>query len=346
MGDVEAKAVSPGPSHERLVLPTARATLPLAAFAILAVTVAQGIAPALQGAVIGVSDVIDAVESVGAILTQLLFVWLTGMALGLVSAWVQSRGPFVLKVLAIALAVPLTLVVFASMALPRTPPIFHLVVGTLSGTASLVFGIDALSRRQLLGAVPLGVGLASMLRGWSSFASELTMDSHRDLVAMTSSYSWARTFSTIAYVVVALAILFAVASVSRWSRRRGLVVGLPTLLAFLGTWQIARIPPVELESLGALLVARFAQCLASLPPTLLPAGIDQGVSVLPALVSTLTLAVAPRQERPVAAAAALCLATSVNAEVPVLALCLVVGSLSLALAARDPHDVGLAVQHS
>jgi hypothetical protein len=70
------------------------------------------------------------------------------------------------------------------------------------------------------------------------------------------------------------------------------------------------------------------------------------VSVLPVLVSTLTLAVAPRSDRPVAAAAALCIATSVNAEVPVLALCLLVGSMSLALAARDPHEVGLAVERS
>lgn len=343
---LEARALPPGPSQDRLLLPTARATAPLAAFAVLAVSVAHGIAPALQGAVVGVSDVIDAIDSVGATLTQLLFVWLIGVALGLVSAWVQSRGPFVLKLLAIALAVPLTLVVFASMALPRTPPIFHLVVGTLSGTASLVFGLDALLRRQLLGTVPLGVGLASMLRGWSSFASELTMDSHRDLVAMTTSYSWARVFSTVAHVVLALALLFAVAAAARWSPRRGLVVGLTTLATFLGTWQVARIPPAEIESLAALLLARLAQCLSSLPPTLLPTGIDQSVSVLPVLVSTLTLAVAPRSDRPVAAAAALCLATSVNAEVPVLALCLLVGSMSLALAARDPHEVGLAVERS
>jgi hypothetical protein len=172
------------------------------------------------------------------------------------------------------------------------------------------------------------------------------MDSHRDLVAMTTSYSWARVFSTVAHVVLALALLFAVAAAARWSPRRGLVVGLTTLATFLGTWQVARIPPAEIESLAALLLARLAQCLSSLPPTLLPPGIDQSVSVLPVLVSTLTLAVAPRSDRPVAAAAALCIATSVNAEVPVLALCLLVGSMSLALAARDPHEVGLAVERS
>lgn len=330
----------------RLQLPMARATTPLAAFAVLAVLIAQGVAPALQGAIVGVSNAIDAVDSLGAILTQLLFVWLLGMALGLASAWVQSRGPFFLKILAIALAVPLTLVVFASMALPRTPPVFHLAVGTLSGLASLAFGADALFRRQLLGAVPIAVGLASMLRGWSSFASELAMDSHRDLVAMTSSYSWARTLSTVAYVVLAVAILFAVLAAARWSRRVGLVVALVPLGAFLLTWQVARIPPAEIESLAALLLARLAQCLSSLPPTLLPPGVDQAVSVLPVLVSTTLLVLAPRHERAIAAAAALCLVTSVNAEVPVLALCLLVGAQSLALVVRDPRDVGLAVQRS
>jgi hypothetical protein len=324
----------------------ARATPALAVFAVLAVMIARGVAPALQGAIVGLSSAIDAVDSLGAILTQLLFVWLIGMALGLASAWVQSRAPFFLKILAITLAVPLTLVVFASMALPRTPPVFHLAVGTLSGLASFVFGADALLRRQLLGAVPVAVGLASMLRGWSSFASEVTMDSHRDLVAMTTSYSWARTLSTVAYAVLALAVLVVIAAATRWSRRRGLSVGLVALGAFLLTLQVARIPPAEIESLAALLLARLAQCLSSLPPTLLPTGVDQALSVLPVLVSTMLLALAPRHERTIAAAAALCLVTSVNAEVPVLALCLLVGTQSLALGVRDPHDVGLAVQGS
>jgi heme exporter protein D len=346
VGNLEARATPPDPAPDRAPLPTARATMPLAIFAVIAVFIAHGVAPALQGAIVGLSDAIDAVDSLGATLTQLLFVWLTAVALGLVSAWVQSRGPFLLKVLAIALAIPLTLVVFASMALPRTPPVFHLAVGTLSGTASVAFGSDALRKRQLLGAVPIGIGLASMVRGWSSFASELAMDSHRDFLAMTASYSWARVFSTVAHSVLALAVLVVLARSVLWSRRRGLVVGAGTLVAFVVTFLTARIPPVDLASVSTLLLARLAQCLSSLPPTLFPSGIDQAVSVLPVVVSPLMLAAAPRAERSAAAAAALCLATSVNAEVPVLALCLLVGSLSLALVARDPHEVGLAVQRS
>ena len=330
-------------NDEKLSFPSARPSLSFAIITLVVILFARGITPAIQGAVVGVSALIDWMDSIASVLTQLLFVLLVGLSLGVVSAWAQSRGPFVLKLLAVALAIPLCFVVLATLALPRTVPIIHLAVCLLSGVTAVVFGADAIVRRSPAGLVAALMGVATLVRGVTSYLSELAVISHSDLTQMNDSYESARLFATVAQGMLAVALVVTWLLMVRESRVRGAVLVAVGVGAGLLMFFVADMPPAELESASAIIFSRTGQSLSTLPAPLLIRGVEYSLAFLPLVVAATLLGAMPASGRRSAAALALCLCGSFNGEVPLLGLCLLCGALGLALAARDPYGVSEAV---
>ena len=331
-------------NDEKPSLPSARPSLAFAIITLVVVIFARGITPAMQGAVVGVSDLIDWMDSLASVLTQLLFVLLVGMSLGVVSAWAQSRAPFALKLFAVALAIPLCFVVLATLALPRTFPIIHLAVCLLSGVTAIVFGADAITRRSPAGLVAALMGVATLVRGVTSYLSELAVISHTDLAQMNASYESARLFATVAQGMLAVGLVVTWLTMVREARFRGAVLVAVGVGAGLLMFFVAEMPPAELESASAIIFSRTGQSLSSLPAPLLVRGVEYSLAFLPLVVAATVLGAMPASKRRAAAALVLCLCGSINGEVPLLGLCLLCGALGLALDARDPHGVGEAVQ--
>lgn len=331
-------------NDDKLSFPTARPSLAFAIVTLVVITFARGVTPAVQGAVVGVSNLIDWMDSLASVVTQLLFVLLVGMTLGLLSAWAQSRAPFVLKLLSVALAIPLCFVVLATLALPRTFPVIHLAVCVLSGATAIVFGADAVARKSPAGLVAALMGVASLVRGITSYLSELAVISHTDLTQMTQSYESARLFATVAQGMLAIAIVVTWLTMVRESKVRGAILVAVGFGAGLLMFFVAEMPPAELESASAIIFSRTGQSLSSLPAPLLVRGVEYSLAFLPLVVAATVLGAASVDKRRRAAALVLCLCGAVNGEVPLLGLCLLCGALGLALEARDPHGVNEAVQ--
>ncbi len=331
-------------NDDKLSFPSARPSLAIAITTLVVITIARGITPAIQGAVVGVSDLIDWMDSLASVLTQLLFVLLVGMSLGLVSAWAQSRAPFALKLLVVALAIPLCFVVLATLALPRTFPIIHLVVCLLSGLTAIAFGADAMLRKSPAGLVAALMGVASLVRGITSYLSELAVLSHTDLTQMNETYESARLFATVAQGMLAVALVVAWIGMVRESKVRGAVLVAVGVGAGLLMFFVAEMPPAEVESASAIIFSRTGQSLSSLPAPLLVRGVEYSLAFLPLVVAASVLGASSQSSRRRAAALALCLCGAINGEVPLLGLCLLCGALGLALEARDPHGVGEAVR--
>jgi len=330
--------------NSQSLIPSARPSVLLAAFAVGVVLLSRGLGPALQGAVVGLSDTIDFLAMTGEAATQLLFITLMVVALGLLSAWAQLRAPFLLKLYVVALTVPICFVALATMAVPRTHPVMHLLVCVLSSLAAVGLGLDAAIRRNLHAGIPIAIGLAALLRGVSSYLSESAIVTHHDLATMGDRYQQARMCSTIAHGLLGLALVLAISLMLRQSKLRG---GL-SLLGLVGfsvlSFVFGQTPPAELESVGSILLVRLGLRLSSLPPPLFPPGLEHVLALAPLLVATGLLVSSAKGERRTAACLALVILASVNAEVPLLGLCLLCGGLGYALERRDPHGVFRAGQ--
>ena len=330
--------------NSQSLIPSARPSLLLAAFAVGVVFLSRGLGPALQGAVVGLSDAIDFLAMAGDAASQLLFVSLMVVALGLLSAWAQLRAPFLLKLYVVALTVPICFVALATMAVPRTHPVMHLLVCLLSSLAAVGLGLDAAIRRNLYAGIPILIGLAALLRGVSAFLSESAIVTHHDLATMADRYQQARLVSTMAHGLLGVALLLAISLMVRQSKLRGGIVVLALVGLGATSFVLGQMPPAELDSVGSILLVRLGLRLSSLPPPLLAPGLEHVLALAPLCVAAGLLISAAKAERRTIASLALVVLASVNAEVPLLGLCLLCGGLGYALERRDPHGVFRAGQ--
>lgn len=339
----EARAPSPPAEEGRPLLVALRPLRALAVFACLVFVFARGVAPALQGAFVGVSEWIDLADLTASALTQSLALFVVLAVGALTLQLLRARAPLWLRLVGVSLS---TLAVFAAITtigVARMPAAINAAVAVSATLVALVFGVDAVRSAGLVGVVPVAVGLASLTRGVGAFIAERALAQRRDVESMRAAFHLAQVLSTVALFLLGLG--FACALVVAFRRgaarlRAALGLGVTATLA-LGLRAASGLATDETP--WGFLARRSVERLHVLPAPLAPSLAVGLVTVASPLVALALAAGAPRDERGQLGALALLVLAGASAEVPILGLCLVAGALGLALDRRDPNGVQAAV---
>ncbi len=331
---------------ERPLLAALRPIPAFAAFTSLVVFVAWILVPASHGWIVGISRAVEVGDTVAEGLTQALALFSLFAVAGLGVQLTVSRTPIPLRVVGVLLAMVVGLGAVVNVGIDRFPGlvILHAIVGSCATVLAIVLGADVLRCRSLSGLVPVLIGVASLLRGSGAFLAERAMSQQRDVEAIRVSFARAQTLATAAGIVGVLACAAAVGWLVRIEKQRGAIIGaVSVLVSLLFAWRgAAEVDPDE--AAWSVLVRRMAQAMWTLPAGHLPGFLRTFLAVSPVVFGVALIAIAPKRLRITASSVGLVLLAGVSAEVPLLALSLVVGALALEIDRRDPFGVGAALR--
>ncbi|NUP08010.1 MAG: hypothetical protein HOW73_18345 [Polyangiaceae bacterium] len=304
------------------------------------------VVPAMHGWIVGISSFLEkAADPVAEAGSQLVAILLFVTMIALVVQLLKSRAPLALRALGLVLSCLASMALLITMAIERIPGPIHLILSCSTLALALAFSGDVLARRALVGLVPLGVAVASFLRGIGAYYVERASAARRDVEMLQSAFESARICATIAAVLVVVTAGYAAYQLVRAERRRGIIAtSIAAVASLLIAWR-ATAPVDDGEAAWSVLVRRTAQEMATLPAPHLPAFIAFFASVLPIAVAIAVISVGRRQPV-VSGAFALALLAGVRAEVPLLGLGLAVGALALSLDRRDIHGVFAALSNA
>jgi len=339
--DVEAAASRPA------VLSVVLRALPIiAAFACVTMLFARALVPALHGWVVGLSVEIDVGDVLAAAMSQLLALVLVVTLAGLLLMLLRVRTPTVLRIAGVFLGVLSAFALFTTIGVARLPSLVHVVLAATACLAAMIFGADATRTGGLLGLVPATVGLASVLRTVGAYKAERALAERRDLTTMNEVFHSGQMLATAALGFLVVAVCVTLVGAFQIDRKRtGIGFAAALLLSVVTAWKVTT-PVDDLEPAWGVLLRRFGQQLLTRPPALVDPLVPALLAVLLPAVALLAVSVYARKSSPaVAGALGLSLLAGASAEVPLLALGLIVGSIALSLDRRDPNGVLAAMTH-
>lgn len=332
-------------SHETLALPMfgLRPVWAVALTAVLATIFGRAVIPALRGAVMGISDFIDSADTIVGTITLFLALILAATIAGLVFELVRSRVALSARVMAVVIALPIVLASSLSVAL-RLPAIMSLGLAVGSGTLAIALGMEAMREKSTrrAGIVPCWVGFGSLLRGVGAFAAEHAATQGRDVESIVSAYELARILATAGLAMWGIALVIA----ASWlAQQEWKLYGARTLVVVLATVVLTRAasaPVDDLTPIWQVVARRGAQSLLTRPPPHVPDWVSMAIAIAAPLLATALLTLR-KVVTAVSGGLALIILVGASAEIPILAMCLIAGSIALVLAGRDPRGVWAAL---
>lgn len=308
----------------------------IAAFATAAMLFARALVPAMQGWVVGMSGFVDGAELVATTLSYALAFVCIFSLIALLLLLLRGRAPVGLRLAGVFLTVTSQMALLTTLTLPRLPSLIHIVIAGAACLAAFVFGADATRRGGLVGLVPATVGLASALRTVGAYQADVALTERHDLTTMNLAFHNAQMLTTIASAFLVVALVVALVALFRVDKVRtiaGFAVALG--LSLLVAWYVTK-PVDDADGPAAVLMRRMGQELVTRPPALFEGAAAAALAVLLPLVGLVAVVVSRRKLPAVGGAIALSLLTGASAEVPLLALCLIVAALGLSIDRRDP----------
>lgn len=310
-------------------LVTDRARL-LAIIALSVHVFAVGLAPALRGAAVGISRATDIALWLADVLSQVLGFFLVTTIVASLVRFARSRAPLLLKLTLLFFgAFPLLWLVFVA-SLDGFPGWLGGGLLVATGLVGVAVGVDALRGGfgRELALLPLFVGVGAGLRGVAGILGGGPLT--RPL--------WVAAFALSTLALVALLVWLA-----RSSARGAILAGGGVAVA--AALSAAALSSGETES-ALVHVARQATLrLASgeIPP--IPRAVTIFITLLAPSVA-LAVAAVRREVGPKLGAVALLALAAVLPQKPLLAGCLVSGSLALSLVLRDPRGTFAALDRA
>ena len=309
---------------------------PLATFAVIAMVLGRAIGPSMRGLAVGLGRSGEILEFAGAIASQLFLILAAVGTLGLGVVSLRSLLPTYVRLSLVSLG-GLVIIVTLSASASRLPPMSLVLIGAASGLLSIVAAVDTM-RTPFARAASTVFALAgggALLRV-ASVALAMREGPTDKLAAL------AHGASTMGFVLEAIAIAVAVGIVASQTRK----LTSPATFLALGLAMVATryaLAGASDESgVFSVLLFRASRALALRPepfvsPTLVTFISFAGPAIACAALATRSLTPA------IHAAVALALLARGGADVPLCALALVLGSVTLVLAARDHRGLWSAI---
>lgn len=308
----------------------------IALFACLTMLLARALAPAMQGWLVGMSRLVDAAELVATTASYALAIVFVASLVALLLLLLRGRAPVGLRLTGVFLTSTSLLALLTTITLPRLPSLVHMVIAGAACLAALVFGADATRRGGLVGLVPATIGLASALRTVGAYQADQALSERHDLATMNLAFHNAQMLTTIASGFLLVAVVAALVAMFRVDKRRTMLgFALALAASLLVVWHVTK-PVDDGDGAIAVLLRRSGQEMLTRPPALFDGAAAALLAVLVPLVGLVAVAAGWRKLPAVSGAVALCLLAGASAEVPLLSLSLIVGSLGLAVDRRDP----------
>lgn len=334
--------------HETRALPMfgLRPVWMVALTAVVATIFGRAIIPALRGAVIGISDFIDRADLIVGTLSLFLAFLLGGSIAGLAFELARSRLALSARTLAVVVSVPVVVSATLSMLL-RLPPLASLGLTASASTLAIALGLEAMREKSTRRAalVPCLIGLASLLRGVGAFAADHAATVGRDVDSIVSAYELARIVATASLALWGIALVVTATWLAQQEWRffgaRTLVVVLATVILT----RAASAPVDDLTPIWQVVARRAAQGLLTRPPPHVPDWVAMGIAIFAPLLAAALLTLR-RVVTAISGGLALVVLVGGSAEVPILAMCLIAGTIALVLAGRDPRGVWAALLRS
>ncbi len=308
----------------------------IALYACLSMLLARALVPAMQGWLVGMSRLVDAAEIVATTASYALALVFVASLVALQLLLLRGRAPVGLRLTGVFLTSTSLLTLLTTITLPRLPSLVHMVIAGAACLAGLVFGADATRRGGLVGLVPATVGLASALRTFGAYQADQALSERHDLATMNLAFHNAQMLTTIASGFLLVAVLVAMVAMFRVDKRRTVAgFALALTVSLVVAWYVTK-PVDDGDGPAAVLLRRFGQEMMTRPPALFDGAAAALMAVLVPLVGLVALGAGGRKVPAISGAVALSLLAGASAEVPLLALALIVGALSLAIDRRDP----------
>ncbi|HTJ83558.1 MAG TPA: hypothetical protein VL400_17685, partial [Polyangiaceae bacterium] len=347
--DVEA-APRPAPDRPRRgsdVLPlfSLRPIRFVALLAVVTMVVARGVLPALRGAVVGISELIDSIDVVAGTLSQLLAFVLVGLIATELWDVARARSSLGLKVTTIVLCPPLVVVAILSVAMTRPPAEMSLALSAVAGTLVAVLGLDAAREPSTRSAawIPVLVGVASTIRGGGAYIAERSQELARDVESISRAFAFARVGATVAAALAGIALILGLVWLARHDRR---LYGVRALLAVGISLLVSRAAATAIDDTTAtwqVVTRRAAQELLTRPTPHLPEAVLVFAAVLPVALA-IALLTLRRAVPAITSSIAMMVLVGPSADIPLLSLVAIAGVLALWLASKDPRGVWAALQ--
>jgi len=312
---------------------------PMALLALVAMLLAQSVAPALKGVAMGMDRMIDVFDVVAGVGSHLLAIATTAIAIGLVLLIARDgRVNLVVRVLLIA-QTTVVLVLGVPAARFRLSAFACFFLGLVACGLALVAAVEGMRepRSRAAGLVLGATAVAALMRMVPAAILSLSDGSRAESFAPVAS--WLATGSVLLFgasVFVTLA----------WVAARGRKLVSPVSLLALGSatmlaWGALRGARPHASS-WSLFLARAMDELATDPGSLLPPVVEHFIIGL-APITALAVLASRRQIPSVVGALALTVTAGAAPDIPGRALILTIAALSVVLASRDDHGMWAAL---
>ncbi|MEB2310615.1 MAG: hypothetical protein OZ921_13990 [Sorangiineae bacterium] len=331
----ESRAEAPGeppaslPASRELGVAGLRPVVPrvLAVMALLAWVSARGIAPALPGSSAGLARWIALGDRVAALLSQLVVLIGSLVAFRLIVGTLREhRLGVVYRLAAVPIGAGVLTLIMASASREQDAPLLFLlaVASALLALAAAPLAL-ADARSRALGLTLALAGLAAFLHVFSR-----AIAIHASSQALASLYRTSRVVATVALGADVVMLVVVAAWLVAPRRLRGAaVLGAGLALAALIVWGAARGSGLD-APLWEVIAARSLSDLARAPAPLVATWVSAFLE-LAVMVVALGAVLFPGRVAAVGAAMALALLARSSADVPALALCLLVAAMMGAL---------------
>lgn len=312
---------------------------PMAVVALLAMVLAQGVAPALKGVAMGLGRLIDAVDVAAGIGSHLLAISATALAIGLILLIARDRKVHIVSRILLIAQTTVILILAVPAARFRLSAFSCFFIGLVACGLALIGSWEGMRqpRSRAAGLVLAVTAIGSLLRMIPAALVSLSDPLRAENLAPVAAF--AASVSTLLFGAAVLVTLV-------WMAARGRKLVSPVSFLVMGgslflTWAALRGDKPQAPA-WALFMSRALTELVPDPPSSLP---QVAVYFLTALAPlTAIAAIASRRQLPsVVGALALTITAGTAPDVPGRALILALATLSVVLASRDDHGMWAAL---
>jgi hypothetical protein len=313
---------------------------PLAIVLIVSALGSRAILPGLRGSVVGISELIDLADTSLGLVAQLTAILLLTVAVWLVVQILQSRASLYLKLMTVFVVGLVMLGSIFSMLVSRPPIAVTAIMCFACSAVAVVQGLHAFREREvgLVALAPMLAGIASVVRAIGAIVSDRAAELRVDVESMVGAFRFATVLATVSFflALASLALIW-VWTVRRSPRIGGAVVG-GVVVVVTAAALAAASSPDDLEPTIVVVLRRAIGSLLTRPAPLLPPVLPMAMAVA-APVTAIAVLAARRAAAPLVASVALASLAGDAADIPILGLALVCGSLGLGAYALDPRGV-------
>ncbi len=312
---------------------------PMAVLALLATVIAQSVAPAIKGVAMGMGRVIDGIDVAAGIVSHLLAIATTALAIGLILLIARDRKINILVRILLIAQTAVILILGVPAARFRLSAFACFFIGLVACGLALVSSLEGMRqpRSRAPGLVLAVTTIAALLRmipaAILSLSEPARAESFQPLASLLASVS---------AVVFGAAVFMTLAWLA--ARGRRLVAPVSTIVlaaSMVLTWGALRGEKPDAPA-WTLFLSRAMTELVPDPTTLLPQFVVFFIAALAPL--TAVAAISSRRQIPaVLGALALTVTAGSAPDVPGRALILALASLSVVLASRDDRGMWAAL---